>query len=490
MPAAAVHDAAKVGAEPADLAPNNAAKEKDSPNGVLAMVQAVRGNGWEAIEHIAKVAKDNIAHWPAIAGWLHQNRGADFSAHVATAMNGQQAPAEKKDAAPGAKPAEPEKKATKNPIVLIHGLGAGPGSFDAAIPAGMKADGDAVFEVTVPPFEGVEERAKALAPQLTQILEKTGASKLNLIAWSMGGLDARYLISSMGWGDRIASLSMVGTPNKGAATADKALAALPVAESALHALHGLLGKLATAAEATPKKVDPVVSSISSAVGKALNVARELHLAKPAAAPAKGGEGEQEDPAVARVNKLAADVANLANTYNGKLPANVKDAINTLARRLGSSAGNDMASDADVMAALTSLSEANAAQFNAQNPDDKRVYYQSWAGVADNSGTLDDKDSKASKPANANQDPHLAGKLEGHNGLEVAGVASRIGSNQGKLNDGVVPVESAEWGNYRGTIPVDHFNLVRNTSPEEQKRTGFNTGDFYKQMAEDLATRGY
>lgn len=490
MPAAAVHDAAKVGgdADPAQLAQK---KEQDSPNGVLAMVQAVRGNGWEAIEHIAKVAKDNISHWPAIAGWLHSNRGADFSAHVAKAMNGEQ-PAQtqaKEAAAPEAKPATPEKKATKNPIVLIHGLGAGPGSFDAAIPAGMKADGDAVFEVTVPPFEGVEERAKALAPQLTQILEKTGASKLNLIAWSMGGLDARYLISSMGWGDRIASLSMVGTPNKGAGAADKALAALPVAESALHALHGLLGKLATAADATPKKVDPVVSSISTAVGKALNVARELHLAKPAA-PNKGEGGEQEDPAVARVNKLAQDVANLANTYNSKLPANVKDALNTLARRLGSSAGNDMASDADVAAALASLSEANAAAFNAANPDDKRVYYQSWAGVADNSGTLNDKDAKGSKPANANQDPHLAGKLEGHNGLEVASVASRIGSNQGKLNDGVVPVESAEWGNYRGTIPVDHFNLVRNTSPEEQKRTGFNTGDFYKQMAEDLATRGY
>ena len=52
------------------------------------------------------------------------------------------------------------------------------------------------------------------------VLEETGARKLNLIAQSMGGLDARFAISRLGMADRIATLVTVSTPHRGSAIAD------------------------------------------------------------------------------------------------------------------------------------------------------------------------------------------------------------------------------------------------------------------------------
>ena len=73
-------------------------------------------------------------------------------------------------------------------------------------------------------------------------------------------------------------------------------------------------------------------------------------------------------------------------------------------------------------------------------------------------------------------------------LQAATYLSRSQSN-GKLNDGVVPVESAEWGNYRGAVPADHNHLTRPGSIADQQRTGFDVVAFYKTIAEELARRG-
>ena len=43
---------------------------------------------------------------------------------------------------------------------------------------------------------------------------------MNIIAHSKGGLEARYLISNMGYGRYIASLSMLSTPNRGSRVAE------------------------------------------------------------------------------------------------------------------------------------------------------------------------------------------------------------------------------------------------------------------------------
>lgn len=105
------------------------------------------------------------------------------------------------------------------PVVLLHGFM----GFDEILQIDyfyrVKQDYQRrcipVFIPTVSPLDYIHHRAMELAPKIDQILALTGAEKVNLIAHSMGGLDARYLISTLGYGDRVASLTTIGTPHRG-----------------------------------------------------------------------------------------------------------------------------------------------------------------------------------------------------------------------------------------------------------------------------------
>jgi triacylglycerol lipase len=68
----------------------------------------------------------------------------------------------------------------------------------------------------VEPTGGVAERAE----QLRDLIRHWTDEPINLIAHSMGGLDARYLITHLGMADRVASLMTVATPHRGTAVAD------------------------------------------------------------------------------------------------------------------------------------------------------------------------------------------------------------------------------------------------------------------------------
>lgn len=119
-----------------------------------------------------------------------------------------------------------EPLATRFPIVLAHGwMG-----FDVlALPGGtfrreyfhgvracLEACGHRVHTVRVSPFGTISERAEQLRKQL----ERLDVDKVNIIAHSMGGLDARYAISRLGVASRVASLITVGTPHYGTPIAD------------------------------------------------------------------------------------------------------------------------------------------------------------------------------------------------------------------------------------------------------------------------------
>ena len=66
----------------------------------------------------------------------------------------------------------------------------------------------------------MEENAKVLARRVDEVLAETGCEKLHLIAHSKGGLDARYLASTLGYGEKLASLTTVSTPHHGSRTMD------------------------------------------------------------------------------------------------------------------------------------------------------------------------------------------------------------------------------------------------------------------------------
>jgi triacylglycerol lipase len=64
------------------------------------------------------------------------------------------------------------------------------------------------------------DRSADLKAQVTDILKQTGAAKVHIIAHSMGGLDARAMITRLGMAERVASLTTIGTPHHGTSFAD------------------------------------------------------------------------------------------------------------------------------------------------------------------------------------------------------------------------------------------------------------------------------
>ncbi|PBP25470.1 triacylglycerol lipase [Diplocarpon rosae] len=117
----------------------------------------------------------------------------------------------------------------KNPIVLAHGLLgfdelrlAGsllPGvHYWRGITEAMRANGMEVITASVPASGSIEERALKLGQD---IASKANGKSVNIIAHSMGGLDARYMISRLQPDNvNVLSLTTVASPHRGSSFAD------------------------------------------------------------------------------------------------------------------------------------------------------------------------------------------------------------------------------------------------------------------------------
>ena len=290
---------------------------------------------------------------------------------------------------------EPAGSPTRHPIVLGHGFDASPtnrwGFYKVAQTLG--ADGHAVHVAEVPPYDAVEIRAAYLARHIDAALAETGADKVNLVSHSMGGLDARYVVSVLGYADRVASVTTLSTPHRGSAVADVAL--------------GLM----------PGPLDAVVNALASAWGRSYS---------------------------------------------------------------------DVANDSHVRAAMEAISEEGTAAFNLEVKDASGVKYLSWAGVSSVLGLANTKDQAA------------CGKLLRHPGTSDRMHATLLPmapftAHGTRLlpNDGMVTVESAKWGEFQGCFPADHLDEVgqpRHDGPDAH--TGFDHLRFYRNLAFDLAARGF
>src|SRR3954466_13630951 len=98
------------------------------------------------------------------------------------------------------------------PIVLAHGLfgfnqiGLGRltlAAYFRGIPEWLRAAGNRVLVTKVPPIAGVEARAKRLGDETAPASPE---EPVHLIGHSMGGLDARMLLSDPSWSGRVLSL--------------------------------------------------------------------------------------------------------------------------------------------------------------------------------------------------------------------------------------------------------------------------------------------
>jgi triacylglycerol lipase len=143
--------------------------------------------------HASACHRSQTAHDPRAQGWRHTRHHA-------------------------------EPRATRHPIVLVHGYF----GFDVlkllfaqyeyfrGVRAHLEALGHTVHVVRVSPFGGIKVRAEQLAEQLSKVTTR----RVNVIAHSMGGLDARYAISKLGLDAKIASLTTIGTPHHGTPLVD------------------------------------------------------------------------------------------------------------------------------------------------------------------------------------------------------------------------------------------------------------------------------
>lgn len=119
---------------------------------------------------------------------------------------------------------QPEWRPTRYPVLLMHGFGAMANVVQGGVlhreAMYLRARGIAAYAPHVNPYDTLDVRARAWSARLGVMMEETGADRVNLVAFSSGGLDARVLATDLGWADRIASLVTVSTPHRGTALAE------------------------------------------------------------------------------------------------------------------------------------------------------------------------------------------------------------------------------------------------------------------------------
>ena len=119
-------------------------------------------------------------------------------------------------------------------ILLAHGvLGFGadlkvrlPAQYFNGVAAHLEGQGHRVFAPSVDPIGTIARRGRQLAERILEVPLEPG-EKLHVIAYSMGGLDARHALSKItdeGLSERVAArvatLVTVGTPHRGSPVAD------------------------------------------------------------------------------------------------------------------------------------------------------------------------------------------------------------------------------------------------------------------------------
>ncbi len=114
----------------------------------------------------------------------------------------------------------------RSPIVLVHGLfgfgrvqlaGCTVASYFPGIAEAIEAAGNRVLIPSLTPTGGIAQRARQLRDYL---LAHSPHEPVHLLAHSMGGLDARYMISRLDMAGHVLTLTTLGTPHRGSSFAD------------------------------------------------------------------------------------------------------------------------------------------------------------------------------------------------------------------------------------------------------------------------------
>jgi triacylglycerol lipase len=259
------------------------------------------------------------------------------------------------------------------PVLFIHGAGfrervLGIINYWGRIPELYSKHGIKNFYGGTDSWGTIEKNSEVLKNKITDICQKEKTHKVNIIAHSRGGLEARYIISSLGMDYAIASLTTISTPHYGV--------------------------------------------------KAMNVAANIP----------------------------------AGLYTF-----VSLIINCCSKLLGDK-------NPDFFTGSRQLSERNCSKFNASNPDSKNVFYQSYAA----------------KMRYFFSDPVFI----------IMQPLIKIFDGD---NDGLCPVESAKWGDFKGVITtqglfgISHSGII---DAYRIKYKGTDITEMYLNIARDLSKLGF
>lgn len=112
---------------------------------------------------------------------------------------------------------------TRYPLFLVHGVGFRDRkhlNYWGRIPQMLQERGAIITYGRQDSWATIEDNAAALQKTLVRYVCDTGCEKVNIIAHSKGGLEARYLASRLGCSPMIASITTVSTPHHGSKTMD------------------------------------------------------------------------------------------------------------------------------------------------------------------------------------------------------------------------------------------------------------------------------
>ncbi len=114
---------------------------------------------------------------------------------------------------------------TKYPLVMVHGIGFRDlryFNYWGRIPRELMRNGAVVYYGNQEALGTIVYNAEDIRKKIFQVLSETGCEKVNIIAHSKGGLDARYAISKLEMEPYVASLTTMNTPHRGCRFVDYA----------------------------------------------------------------------------------------------------------------------------------------------------------------------------------------------------------------------------------------------------------------------------
>jgi triacylglycerol esterase/lipase EstA (alpha/beta hydrolase family) len=111
--------------------------------------------------------------------------------------------------------------APPDPVIIVAGTFS-PAVANEPLAARLRADGyDArIFELPTLGLQDINLTARSLGAYVAQVRAATGASRVDLVGHSQGGLVARSYVKDFGGATSVDSLITLGTPNRGTSVAN------------------------------------------------------------------------------------------------------------------------------------------------------------------------------------------------------------------------------------------------------------------------------